>query len=1582
MFPRRRLTDLGVFLFLAAVCVAPRAAVPAEGPDEVKPGVAKPRPDPGDPPPATLKPLRPAADGTADRSLARRLQAAEDYARAEDWKSATQIIQQFLDRDDDVLVRVPRKVGNQETVAVVSLKHEARRLLAALPAAGRDFYASTYGPRAAELLKEARDKNDAALLRRVVERYLYTDAGPDALQDLAALHADRGEQFFAALYYERLLQHRGLARWTPAQLFHASAAFRVTGDADNGDTVRRELLGRAATGAVPIGKRQLTRDELQKELDKLPAPGPLTSWPMPGGNPQRNAQVPGGPPFLEKNWWVPLTRTNESKQWVKQVEELLQQRGQPVIPGAVPISAMLGEGDKKVSLVVFRSHWGTHAIDTHTGKFKWEVPSAWSLDRLSRDPQKVAALNEWVNRTLRTQPAALLENSTIGTLSTDGKSVFAVDDFDVPPPPRADLGKAPAAVRDQLIASRLQAYELRTGKLRWEVGGHDEKAILRDCLFLGPPLPLDGRLYAVIETARPRPEALLLACPALAEPSLLLHKARELRLVTLDAATGHVLATRALGYHAGEPTLETLRRTQALAVAYGKGVLVCPTNVGTVVGVDLLSGDLLWSYTYRDADKPEERPDLRKGLPPGWQIGPDGRPFNPNPSANVQWKAAPPVVVGDRVVFAATDADKVHCVNLKDGSPVWSQPRKADDLYFAGVFADRVVIVGKGYARAVSLAKGEDLWRVETGMPSGYGAAGDNVYYLPLKDTAKGQGPEICAVDITKGQVIARTRSRKKGGEETAAVPGNLLFFDRRMLSQTATEIASFPLLAERLKEIDDALKKKKPDDPAALFLRGQLRLERGDLAGAVEDLRAALKNKPDENLLPKVRAKLYEAFTDYFQRDFDKAEKYLPEYEELCPPPAANDPAGKAMTAAARQRRSDFLVLVGTGREKQGKLTEALHRYLDLAALDNGELVPLVSDPAVKVRRDVWARGRIDEMMKRATPEQRKQLEEEMLKRFDKSKSERDTDALRRFAAAVGPETAAGREARLELAARLMNETAWLEAELAAEQVRRAGDETSRAKAVHLLAQINTRRGRFEEAVYFYRLLKRDHAKTKVGDDKTGADLFDELQTDKRFIPFLEEKPQREVRHLRATEEKGTFPHADDYRLRRSGEARPVFERHDLLLDLARHRLRLVDRASGEDRWAANLTRSQFANIVLSEPLPPASRVGEYQTVGSLVILPLGEMVFAIDPLEKKVVWERDLRGKDKQARHVQTVRDKDGVVELLYADGVTIPVGGPVSLGPSAVVLLTRDGLVALEPVTGRVLWARPGLGQRPHVFGDSECVCVVSRDRDGKATRTAVLSATDGRDLKARDFAAEYDRRVRLAGRRLLVHEAVKEGEALRLYDPAAGKDDWERTFAAKSLPLTAVETDAVGMAEPNGKVFVLDEGTGRLLCACQVDPKYLAKVRGVYLLADRERFYVACDGPADPDADPPGGARPNVRPGGGLRALPVNGEVYCFDAATGKTRWHNPFENQAIVLNGFAESPVLLATSRYKRFVRVGTGRLLQETVGAEIVNKAAGKYLYKQENPTRAPFHTLHVDADKGRVELVSDTLKIVVAPPP
>src|SRR5262249_30214781 len=141
-----------------------------------------------------------------------------------------------------------------------------------------------------------------------------------------------------------------------------------------------------------------------------------------------------------------------------------------------------------------------------------------------------------------------------------------------------------------------------------------------------------------------------------------------------------------------------------------------------------------------------------------------------------RWKVTAPAIADGKVVFAAPDARSVPCVRLRDGTPVWTHRRHEDDQYLAGVFAGRVLLVGKKAVRALSLAKGEELWALETGLPAGQGVASGNVYYLPLRESAQDKEPEVCAIDVDKGRILARAKSRPvRGGKE---VPGNLLFYE------------------------------------------------------------------------------------------------------------------------------------------------------------------------------------------------------------------------------------------------------------------------------------------------------------------------------------------------------------------------------------------------------------------------------------------------------------------------------------------------------------------------------------------------------------------------------------------------------------------------------------------------------------------------------------------------------------------------------------------------------------------------------------------------------------------------------------
>ena len=99
----------------------------------------------------------------------------------------------------------------------------------------------------------------------------------------------------------------------------------------------------------------------------------------------------------------------------------------------------------------------------------------------------------------------------------------------------------------------------------------------------------------------------------------------------------------------------------------------------------------------------------------------------------------------------------------------------------------------------------------------GQGVASDNIYYLPLRESAQSKepGPEVCAIDVVTGKIVKEARSRKKPNG-SIEVPGNLLFYHGDVISQTALAVASYPQLKVKLAQIDERLKSN-ANDPIGL---------------------------------------------------------------------------------------------------------------------------------------------------------------------------------------------------------------------------------------------------------------------------------------------------------------------------------------------------------------------------------------------------------------------------------------------------------------------------------------------------------------------------------------------------------------------------------------------------------------------------------------------------------------------------------------------------------------------------------------------------------------------------------------------
>ncbi|MCI0459424.1 MAG: PQQ-like beta-propeller repeat protein [Gemmataceae bacterium] len=724
-----------------------------------------------------------------DSALARQLEAAHDYVKEESWVEATYLLQALLDTREDVLVSIRRgDADSKEGPRWTGARIEADRLLGNLPARGRELYETVRGPQARALLTEATQKGDLHLLAEVAERYFHTAAGADATRLLGVHHLDRGRFELASLCFGRLLDRVGADRLPPATLVASVLAFRLSGNEGRARQLWTHLGTRVPTG-VRLDDRLVSLSELEKELTRFQASAAEASG--------RSEQGLGSAPLLEARWTQSTAHEADTRQWVQSAVQRTEDRSELVLPASVPVLA----GDK----VIYRSYRGIQAVDRQTGKRVWEAASDWSLDRMVGETRYRSYLTAWVSGYMANNSHLLFENSTLGTLSTDGSRVYAVEDLPIPPYPlsSASSGRRRGPVlevtfgpdlTDPAHHSRLLALDTASGKLVWEIGGRGETAgsELNDSHFLGPPLPLDGRLFGVVE------------------------KNQELRLVCLDAAQGSLLWKQALVVPLNRLLGDVGRRVEALPPAYGQGILVCPTNAGVVLGVDLFQRSLAWAYVYRE-----------EGLPLDWeQLGWGRRGwYTPRelPRLREDWKAAVPMIHADKVLLTAPDTSAVHCLDLHSGTLLWKAHRMEDDLYVAGIFRGKVLIVGKQSCRALGLADGKALWTVETGLPSGQGVAAGSIYYLPLKSALPekwvlpvfgastvglrglplGQGtfptavaviaaraekrPAVCALDLDRGAILERTPAPR--GE----VPGNLVLGTDTVFSQTALAVTAYP---------------------------------------------------------------------------------------------------------------------------------------------------------------------------------------------------------------------------------------------------------------------------------------------------------------------------------------------------------------------------------------------------------------------------------------------------------------------------------------------------------------------------------------------------------------------------------------------------------------------------------------------------------------------------------------------------------------------------------------------------------------------------------------------------------------------
>lgn len=1553
-----------------------------------------------------------------DPDLKLEIRAAQEYVKVREWALAIDKLQKMLNRiDNDFTPVTHQKVDGSTTTTLANVRVVANEMISKLPKEGLDFYKLEFGGKAKAMLDTAKDSGNPDLLADVMRLYLFTDAGAEATELLGTYSLDRGQYSRAALCFARLMQRQPLKAMDSKTLFKAAIAFRKVGDAASEKLVWKQLKRNGDT--LTFGDTRISPETAEQWVNKLANVAQfladMRSREYFGGNPSRSGQGVGGtaylkPDFVGKTYRQPLTRSH-----IESAITDLQSQDEAILPAFFPIATTVSSDVRgetvKLPLIIYRDNSGLSArcaTDlTFEGKaykkgdLLWSsVQFAWGMDGMT-DPDfglasMHADLNTWVQRYRSTRLSHLiLENSVVGSISTDRKRIYAIDDFVVPPYVHPNgvnsSGIKTTKVKLAVHSNKLLAFDADTGKYAWSAGGSSKdennqqnQAPLLDHVFLGPPLPMRGKLYVLAE------------------------KKEDLFLVTLEPESGHVV---------GEPlrlatTRESVvtnvhRRMNASHLSYGDGIMVCPTNAGGILGVDLMTRDLIWLYEYREKRTASSTRNPNQPVPPGGFPKPGQPGFNGSgvtPPSN--WKISPPIVQSGKVVVAPPDATSIHCFSLRDGLPLWKVGRGSDDLYLAGVFKGKVLVVSKKSIRALSLETGTQLWNLETGLPSGQGIASGDVYYLPLRKGKTSRQPEICAINIKEGYIqghtIAVTEIPGEAAPKEVEVPGNLVFFDGQVVSQSAMKITAYPQLTTRIEQLN-AQVKEKPTDPKLLTMRGNLRLYNGELALAVEDLRSALDNNPPEGLKEQTQKLLYESFTEYFQRDFPAAEKYLDEYKEMCKV-VKEGMAGPELAQAQEQekiRMRNFYTLLGKGREQQRKFVEAYRSYVGLTKqedLDSEEMLSVIDEPHVTANPVVWARGRIQTMIAKATPEERKPLEDVIRKELDEVRKSGSLRDLRYLVRLFGSRLQVSREAQMELARRLTakaDNLSLIQAELHLKRLQSATEDRELgAQAVELLAQISLKKESMEDAAFYYHILGRDFADVVVRDGKTGEEITRDLPTDRRLMLHLN-VPEPVISatniQVKSLSERNSTYLENEHLFVPTGEVLPSLQRYKLVVRPNYREIRIIDRMTGKD-WSFRLQSNEFTSSLAYHRgnNPRIDPKYPYFAVGHLAVMRVDYVVYGIDMRSKTKLWSKDLMGT-RRSNYKQHTVNPDGSVMVIYQDGWSQSFGAERPLSAKVVCVQTRDALEGLDPITGKVLWSRSDVGGHTHLYNDSNYIYAIEII-DGDPGRTRVFRAEDGVEVRVRDFSTLYARRLRMRGGKLIVSEEGAAGaRVIRQYDVVTGKEDWRHTFTAQTKALLSEAKDYVGVVdESTGKVSLIDVRQGKITIETSVDnPKDVADMQTMHLLQDREYVYLACHGNDNPLNT--NYLATNMMPYSGRRTIPINGAVYSFDRKTGKRNWRfrpklqlqNGDEYQPVpammVVEQFGDLPVVIFTSRFSiRQANFG----YVPYVDTQIVSKASGKLLRHdtQQNNSSGQFHTLRVDPAANQVDLISynQTIRMLI----
>lgn len=1449
---------------------------------------------------------------------------------AQDYQAAIDLLQPLLESTEDFFE------FDAALNPVGSVLDRTESLLRGLPPEAIEIYRRQYEPLAEQLFKEARRSGELSDYLEVANHFPLTASARSALREATAVAFDMGETAVAARLRERLLVGAAPGAERTKLLIEIARDWTMSGQPELAQAHVLELSALARQTPIEFEGKLLTPPEsadaawLNKVFGPVPTLVPRRSieWRISGGHPRHWSDGRMVSPIERGHWSYPLidrydtrhyedvarngqaaprTRHDKLLGMVKELEtRYLVNKS---LGSVTPIVAGSPLVDRGVALV---QGLGTvKAVDLKTGRLRWSgvVEDNTFLYWVSRCLQDDSAQTGILNLFLGQR---IWLNQTAASLSSDGSRVYAISGTGMfglmqRNPFMGGRGPAPRGELSPANENRLLAYDIQTGRLKWELGGYGstdpaqmqnpfgpgepggQNSRLSGAYFLGAPLAVEGRLYAMAEDRG------------------------QIRLFSLIPETGEVEWSLALVNPDESIEADEGRRIAGLTPTYAGGLLVCPTGEGVVLAIDPLRRRAKWVHQYRplaQAINPRGR---------GFRMARDR--FGSNPSTierllkERRWFDSSVLATAGRVIVPTVDDHTLVCLELETGKPVWSVPR-SDGLFVAACTGRQCLIAGERTIQSIRVSDGTTVWSREIPTSAGRGVVVSGKYLLPTSTR------EVLAIEISSGKVLARLEM------DPAHSIGSLIAAGDQLLMQTPAELIGFRTLTEVTQELATQLKDP-ASRPLALVEQSELLLTQGKDAEAVAMLRESIQLQESDT----TRKLLVWSLLDRLKSDFSGNRKLVPELK---------------MTVRDPGQRKLLTRLNAEGMEQAGEYLQAFQEYLQLVPdVSSQDEYQIEVTPELHVREDRWLRGRLTHLYRLADPEPQAR----MRAMIAEAHNGRTVVERRQLAHVLGIELAP--QLHLDLALErvfddsqgkdfLGKRVLWTLTE--------SDDLTLRGPAIARLIRddLAANLGLKSLVPTLIPQLEQELANVVCEPGLTGAEFLKSLREDTKLGQSLAALAPRGV-----------------------PDVEPVFDVAASGVLIQRDLIPILGPRRGVfGEWAFSMESSSTGTIWCSDPhgrdrfscVPQSigianDRLVRYiQTDAQLALIVFRDQFAVVNPHE--TTTQPKCTGvlnnfPNFNQRFGTPNEPKPGVRDKLYRTMNNTFSGNVGPLLYDTLIYQTQEGretgdIVATVPFMRKQdLWRRSGLPVGCEILADAQFVILIPPARE----RLIVLRTSDGVQIAERRFPAKLVERRRAEWGRLFLTspESPPGGNSdvinFAMYDPVTDKNAWTHSFPKGTL-WSAVNGEDLAFLEPDGKVTLIDDQTGRKIWTSQFPPAPSPWTQ-FQIHADHQRLYIHTWHEPTEDQEPVR-IDPQTRISLAAQISSVNGLVVSLDRRSGEVVWSRTIDQQI-----FRETlPIGTGLLAYSATRQKKGGKPFQSEYSlTQLLDRSTGKPVFEKELPS-------------------------------